>query len=845
MPGLDGLRAIAVAAVIAFHLGLSWAPGGLLGVGVFFTLSGYLITDLLLGSWESSGGLKLRDFWARRARRLLPALFVMLAVVTVWVAIASPSQLGALRGDVGAATVYISNWWLAFQHVSYFARFGPPSPLGHLWSLAVEEQFYLVWPWVLWIGLIWFVRRQRRAPKRVPTSVTLAAGNGAHINGNDGTMQSAQVDNAASDDALSARAQAGRGTTLVEQRPPAVAAARWSDVRFVRREMWPLAGATLVLALLSAIEMAVLYHPSFDPSRIYDGTDTRAFGLLFGAALAMVWPSRGLRADVSPAARRFIDGMGAVGLLGIALLIWRTNEYSAFMYRGGMVLLSLATVLVVAAVAHPGGRIGRVLGMGPLRWTGVRSYGIYLWHYPVIVLTTATVVAGTNLTRDFFQVAATVIIADLSWRFIETPVRKGALGRLVAKMRSLQWRFDTLPRPNRIALACVPVGLLVVTLCFAGVMPSAPSGVLAVAGSSPSPQLVTATTELVGASAATTTPGSGTSGSGTSGSGTSGSGTSGSGTSGSGTSGSGTSGSGTSGSGTSGSGTSGSGTSGTPTSAGTTTPPSSSAGGKSGGAAGPSTHSSNTTVPTAVPPKTPAGVAANTAGSLHTSCTEVAHLGDSTSESLISSEYLPAAAQRLDAQYARVGVARSLMEIVGANSIVETLPGDQDGYQIAQGLIAQGYHGCWVIALGTNDTADVYVGSNIGLAARIRRMMSVIGNQPVMWVNVKTLLSSGPYSETDMQQWDNALLSACTAYPNMRVFNWAAMAQPQWFISDGIHYTSAGSAARSAAIADALATAFPTGTPNNLEAKGVKHKASVSSCVVNGSPSWHLPALQL
>ena len=186
MPGLDGLRAIAVAAVIAFHLGLSWAPGGLLGVGVFFTLSGYLITDLLLGSWESSGGLKLRDFWARRARRLLPALFVMLAAVTVWVAIASPSQLGALRGDVGAASLYISNWWLSFQHVSYFARFGPPSPLGHLWSLAVEEQFYIVWPWVLWIGLIWFVRRQRRAPKRVPTSVAVAAGNGAYLNGSDG-----------------------------------------------------------------------------------------------------------------------------------------------------------------------------------------------------------------------------------------------------------------------------------------------------------------------------------------------------------------------------------------------------------------------------------------------------------------------------------------------------------------------------------------------------------------------------------------------------------------------------------------------------------------------------------
>jgi hypothetical protein len=253
-----------------------------------------------------------------------------------------------------------------------------------------------------------------------------------------------------------------------------------------------------------------------------------------------------------------------------------------------------------------------------------------------------------------------------------------------------------------------------------------------------------------------------------------------------------------------------------------------------------------------VPSTTTAGQTAGQPGagatSFHTSCSEVAHLGDSTSESLISATYLPDPAQRLDAQFARVGVSRSLMEIVGANSIVETLPGDQDGYQIAQGLVAQGYHGCWVIALGTNDAADVYVGSNVGLATRIRQLMSVIGNAPVLWVNIKTLLSSGPYSETDMQEWDDALLAACPSYPNMRVFNWAAMAQPQWFIADGIHYTSAGSAARSAAIADALATAFPatttTGAGVNAQATGPNHNASAPSCVIDGSSAWHLPAFQ-
>ena len=215
---------------------------------------------------------------------------------------------------------------------------------------------------------------------------------------------------------------------------------------------------------------------------------------------------------------------------------------------------------------------------------------------------------------------------------------------------------------------------------------------------------------------------------------------------------------------------------------------------------------------------------------LRTGCKQVAHLGDSTSDGLVSSDFLPDAAQRIPAQYARVGISQSIMEVVGANSIVETLPGDRNGYEIAQGLVAQGYRGCWVIALGTNDAADVYVGSNVGPAARIERMMSLIGHEPVLWVNVKTLLSSGPYAEANMQQWDGALLAACPKYPNMRVFNWARLANPEWFTTDGIHYTSTGSAIRSAAMADALATGFPAGTPH-----------SHGSCVVNWAPTWHLP----
>src|SRR5580704_8407523 len=339
MPGLDGLRAVAVLAVIAFHEQLGWAPGGLLGVGVFFTLSGYLITDLLLGQWATAGRLALADFWARRARRLLPALFVMLAVVTAWVTIADRARLSGLRGAVAAAATYSSNWYLIIQGQSYFARFAPPAPLDHLWSLAVEEQFYLVWPWavllMVWVAGALMKRRRPGAPG------ALAGGPGV----------------------------AGASTFLSQ------------------RARWAMAGVALALAAASAIEMVVLYHPGYDPTRVYEGTDTRAFALLIGAAVAIVWPTRQGSRTLSDGARRLLDVAGGAGLVVIVLLVWRTNEYSPFMFRGGMAALSVATAVVVAAVATPGGLVGVALGCLPLRWIGVRSYGIYLWHYPVIVLT--------------------------------------------------------------------------------------------------------------------------------------------------------------------------------------------------------------------------------------------------------------------------------------------------------------------------------------------------------------------------------------------------------------------------------------------------------------------------
>jgi peptidoglycan/LPS O-acetylase OafA/YrhL/lysophospholipase L1-like esterase len=644
-PGLDGLRALAVGAVVAYHLDLGWAQGGLLGVGVFFTLSGYLITDLLLGQYERAGSLQLGDFWLRRARRLLPALFVMLAVVVAWVTLLDKSLLPAVRGAVGASTVYVTNWWLIAQHSSYFAQFGPPSPLGHLWSLAVEEQFYLIWPWLLWLGLRW--RRSR---------------SGSYMG---------------------------------------------------------LAAASLLLAAASAVTMALLYQPGYDPTRVYDGTDTRAFALLIGAALAFVWPSRRLRDTMTSRARWSLDGAGLAGLAVFAVLMWRTSQYSPSLYRGGMVLLAFATALMVAAAASPASRFGRILGWEPLRWLGVRSYGIYLWHFPIIVLTTPAD-GGDTPRRAVLQVAATIGCAALSWRYIEEPIRHGALSRWWAQMRGGSWRIGSLGRQARIAVAGSALVLVLASCGMAGVVQPTASPATAAVQSSPahipasSPQPVRA--------AASTSP-----------------------------------------------------------------------------------------TPAPGPPRT--------------SCRSVVHIGDSTSEGLISSDYLPDPQQQIGAQYAKVGVTTFIPQISGARSIVETYEGLPNAYTVAQQMLQQGYRGCWVLALGTNDTADVAVGSTFSLSYRINKMMSLIGNQPVMWVNVKSLLDYGPYAEANMLEWDRALIQACASYPNMRVYDWAAAVQDSWFISDGIHYTSAGYAARAHLIAQALSAAFP--------APGSAYAGQPASCLVH------------
>ncbi|MGQ8826357.1 acetyltransferase [Bacillus wiedmannii] len=361
MVGLDSLRGLAILGVILYHINFNWMPGGFLGVTVFFVLSGYLITDILAMEWKRNKRIDLKKFWLSRARRLLPGMLVMLVITLAWITIFHSSLLEKMRGDSLAALFYVSNWWYIYHKLSYFDNFNQISPLNHFWSLAVEEQFYVVWPFIISLGL-YYIKKQSRM------ILLICLG-----------------------------------------------------------------------AFASALAMAILYEPGVDPSRIYYGTDTRAFSLLIGAVLALVWPSNRLANKIIPKARFILDVVGGIALIIILVMFWKTNQYDPFLYKGGMVLLSIATALLVANLAHPASRIAQFLRFRPLRWVGVRSYGIYLWHYPILTLTTPKVNTGDfSIIRAILQFLLIILIAQISWKFIEKPIRQGALRNIQFKNLRLQ-----------------------------------------------------------------------------------------------------------------------------------------------------------------------------------------------------------------------------------------------------------------------------------------------------------------------------------------------------------------------------------------------------------------------
>ena len=360
LPALDGIRAVAIAAVLLYHSDIFWFPGGLLGVEVFFVLSGYLITSILWTELQADGRIRIPTFLKRRARRLFPALFVMLALVSTIFVFWYPHEVARVRGDVAAAATYTSNWYLIHGNKSYFLSFARPSPFAHLWSLAIEEQFYLFWPPILF-GLWAWLRR----PGRV-------------------------------------------------------------------------AGAILGGAAVSVVALSLLYHPGSDPSRIYYGTDTRASALLIGSALAVVWRPFAFTSWN----RRHADPawlLDAATVSSAALLVWafmRFDDLSPFTYRPGLLLVALATASLIASAVHPNARVGRILGTKPLRWLGRRSYSMYIWYFPVFAVTRPGVDLDVSIGTAFaIRLAITLTLAELSYRFVERPIRNGALGRLVRRVR--------------------------------------------------------------------------------------------------------------------------------------------------------------------------------------------------------------------------------------------------------------------------------------------------------------------------------------------------------------------------------------------------------------------------
>ena len=362
-PGLDGLRALAVTGVLLYHAGVRWMPGGLLGVDLFFVISGFLITSLLIAELQRSGRIALAGFYGRRARRLFPALAAVLALAVGAMALFRPGDLVRFRGDLLASVGYVANWWFIVKHQSYFVASGRPSPLQHLWSLAVEEQFYILWPLgllALWRSL---TRGRRLTGARALTRIGWYAAGAACLS------------------------------------------ASWMAYIAIREDL-PY-GA--------------------DSSRVYFGTDTHASGLLLGVAAAAflaalygpLWQRRPGRA-----ARKVFDLAGVAALVAVSWAMLRASEFSPGLYRGGFLLFAVAAAVAVTAVSRPGGFLAWVFGSKPGRWIGTRSYALYLWHWPVFVYTRPQLdVPLTGTANLVLRLAVTVILAEGSYRLVEQPLR--------------------------------------------------------------------------------------------------------------------------------------------------------------------------------------------------------------------------------------------------------------------------------------------------------------------------------------------------------------------------------------------------------------------------------------
>lgn len=383
MPGLDGVRAVAVIAIIIYHLNPQWLSGGFLGVDTFFVISGYLITSLLLTEYHNTGKIKLMSFWLRRVKRLIPAVLFLVMGVIVLSLIFMPTEIQKVRADSIAAIFYVSNWWYIMQNVDYFEQFAV-QPLKHLWSLAIEEQFYLVFPIVL-LSLLSFIRRLK-------------------------------------------------------------------SIRII----------FLILLVISMIAMMVLYVPNENVARVYFGTDTRIQTLLMGVLLALVWPPFQLKAKVNRQMRTMIDTAGVVGLAILFICFKFVSETNSILYYGGFFLISTVTLLVIASSVHPSGYFAKFLGNKVFTFIGSRSYSLYLWHYPIIVLIHHQFVQGQIPPLVYVvEILLMVLMAEFSYKFIEQPFRKESFN-IFAFNHLKNWRSQKVLRTWLVIILLIPTLLVMV-----------------------------------------------------------------------------------------------------------------------------------------------------------------------------------------------------------------------------------------------------------------------------------------------------------------------------------------------------------------------------------------------
>lgn len=344
--GFDGIRTIAVVGVILYHLFPTILKGGYLGVTIFFTVSGYLITDLLRQEWLQNEKIDIKGFYIRRMKRLQPGLITMLAIASAYIVLFQQDLLNNLRNVVVSSMLYYNNWWQIFRGFSYFDRFASQSPFTHIWSLAVEAQYYLLWP-------LFFIFLKKYFKKPIQ-----------------------------------------------------------------------ILGILLGISTVSVVLMALFYTPGADPTRVYYGTDTRLFSISLGSALAFIWPTFRLKTEIPNNAKKLLNTVGVFALIALGVSFFLMADYLPFVYYGGMLIVSLLSVALVAVTAHPGADVNKWLTNPVFTWIGKRSYGIYLYQFPVMIFYEAKV---KNLSDHVFlhslvEIILILGISELSYRFIEEPM---------------------------------------------------------------------------------------------------------------------------------------------------------------------------------------------------------------------------------------------------------------------------------------------------------------------------------------------------------------------------------------------------------------------------------------